>query len=170
MSGEYYETLLHDNVLKEADSFIKSLHIDFKDPRRKENLIAVLHKMQELIGYLPDEIQAYVARKLHLNLAEVSGVISFYNFFTITPKGKHRVNVCMGTACFVRGADNVLTAVEKCVGVKAGQLTADGEISLDIVRCVGACGLAPIVLIDGDTHGKAEPKDMANALAPVMKG
>lgn len=150
---------LKEAGFKELDEFI--LSIDDK----KGALISVLHKAQEIFGYLPKEIQEFVAERLDLSLAKVYGVVSFYSFFTMTPKGKHPVAVCMGTACYVRGAGKVLEDFEKQLGIKAGETTADGQFSIDALRCVGACGLAPVVLIGEDVYGKDEAKNVSGLIA-----
>ncbi|MDD2642239.1 MAG: NAD(P)H-dependent oxidoreductase subunit E [Bacteroidales bacterium] len=120
-------------------------------------LINVLHKTQEHFGYLPEEVQKEVAVNLNMSLAKVYGVVSFYTFFTMTPKGKYPISVCMGTACFVRGAEKIVEAVEKELNIKVGGVTEDGKFSLDCLRCIGACGLAPVMMIGGKVHGRLEP-------------
>lgn len=159
-----------DNIaLKEMyaklDSFVDSFKIDPKDKRRKGNLIQILHHAQHIFGYLPEEVQKHVAKRLNLHHSEVSGVISFYNFFTTVPKGKHRVNVCMGTACFVKGADKILEEFEKELNIKAGQVTKDMEFSIDLVRCIGACGLAPVITIGEKVYGRITKDDVKKILA-----
>jgi NADH-quinone oxidoreductase subunit E/NADP-reducing hydrogenase subunit HndA len=120
-------------------------------------LINVLHKTQEHFGYLPEEVQNEVAVNLNMPLAKVYGVVSFYTFFTMTPKGKYPISICMGTACFVRGAEKIVEAVEKELNIKVGGVTEDGKFSLDCLRCIGACGLAPVMMIGGKVHGRLEP-------------
>lgn len=120
-------------------------------------LINVLHKTQEHFGYLPEEVQKEVAVNLNMSLAKVYGVVSFYTFFTMTPKGKYPISVCMGTACFVREAEKIVEAVEKELNIKVGGVTEDGKFSLDCLRCIGACGLAPVMMIGGKVHGRLEP-------------
>lgn len=120
-------------------------------------LINVLHKTQEHFGYLPEEVQKEVAVNLNMSLAKVYGVVSFYTFFTMTPKGKYPISVCMGTACFVRGAEKIVEAVEKELNIKVGGVTEDGKFSVDCLRCIGACGLAPVMMIGGKVHGRLEP-------------
>jgi NADP-reducing hydrogenase subunit HndA len=147
------------NKLKEAgfrelDVFIDSLET------KKGSLISVLHKAQEIFGYLPREIQEYVAEKLDESLANVYGVVSFYSFFTMVPKGEHAVSVCMGTACYVRGADKVLDEFQKELGIKAGETSLDGKFSIDALRCVGACGIAPVVLVGEKVYKKVEVKEV----------
>jgi NADH:ubiquinone oxidoreductase subunit E len=95
-----------------------------------------------MFGYLPEELQKHIANRFYISHAEVSGVISFYNFFTTTPKGKVRINVCMGTACYVNGSEKVLDEFERVLGIKSGEVTPDGKFSIESIRCLGACGLA----------------------------
>lgn len=123
-------------------------------------LITVLHQAQEIFGYLPHEVQEFVAEKLNLPVAKVYGVVSFYHFFKMVPQGKYPISVCMGTACYVRGAEKVLDEIKRELGVTVGETTADGLFSLDALRCVGACGLAPVVLVGKDVYGKETVKDM----------
>jgi NADH-quinone oxidoreductase subunit E len=134
-------------MFEKLDLFIDSFEIDTTGTRRKGDLIRILHQAQQIFGYLPEEVQIHVAKKLNVHHSEVSGVISFYNYFTTEPRGKHNISVCMGTACFVKGADKILEEFEKELEIKAGQVTEDMEFSINIVRCIGACGLAPVVTI-----------------------
>lgn len=120
-------------------------------------LINVLHRTQEHFGYLPAEVQEAIAAKLNISTAQVYGVVTFYSFFTMTPKGKHPISICMGTACYVRGAEKVLDEFKKELAIQAGQTTADGKFSLSSLRCVGACGLAPVVLVGEKTYGRVAP-------------
>ncbi len=152
-------------MFSRLDSFVDSLRIDLMDARRKGNLIHVLHEAQHIFGYLPEEVQIHVAKKLHLHHSEVSGIISFYNFFTTVPKGKHKVGVCMGTACFVKGADKILEEFEKELKIKAGEVTSDKEFSIDLVRCIGACGLAPVVTVGEKVYGRITKDDVKKILS-----
>ena len=142
----------------ELDQFIDGLGIDRKDERRRGRLIQVLHRAQEIFGYLPREVQIHVAKKLFLTEAQVSGVVSFYNYFTTEPNGKYCIDVCLGTACYVKGSEKVLSEFERVLGIKADtQPTEDGMFSLSALRCVGACGLAPVVIVNGKVYGKVTP-------------
>lgn len=129
-----------------------------------QELINVLHKCQEHFGYLPAEVQEVVSEWLDVPIAKIYGVVTFYSFFTMTPKGKHPVSICMGTACYVRGAEKVLEEFKKELGIQVGQTTKDGKFSLSSLRCVGACGLAPVVLIGEKTYGRVAPDDVKNIL------
>ena len=132
-------------------------------------LISVLHKGQEIFGYLPQEVQEFIAKELNLPIAKVYGVVSFYHFFSMVPKGKYPISVCMGTACYVRGAEKVLNSIKNYLGVDVGETTEDGLFSIDALRCVGACGLAPVVLIGKDVYGKEDVKDMKKILEKYRK-
>ena len=127
-------------------------------------LINVLHKTQETFGYLPEEVQREVARNLKISLAKVYGVVTFYSFFTMTPKGRYPISVCMGTACYVRGAEKVVDGLMRELGVKVGGVTADGKFSLDCLRCVGACGLAPVMTIGEKVFGRVEAGQLKEIL------
>ncbi len=127
-------------------------------------LLPVLHEAQEIYGYLPIEVQQMVADGLGISLSEVYGVATFYSRFSLTPKGKHRISVCLGTACYVKGADKVLAAVEKKLGIKSGECTPDGLFSIDSCRCVGACGLAPVMMVDEEVYGKLTPESVEKIL------
>lgn len=121
-------------------------------------LLEVLHTAQELFGYLQEDLLIYIARNLKLPPSKVYGVATFYHFFTFTPLGEHNCNVCLGTACYVKGAASVQSALERKLGVKAGQTRPDGKASLSIARCLGTCGLAPLGVFDGVTVGKLTPE------------
>lgn len=137
-----------NGMYDELEAFIKSL------PEKRGALITVLHKAQSIFGYLPKEVQIFVGDKLGIPVSQVYGVVSFYSFFTMVPKGKYPVSVCLGTACYVRGADKVLEAFKNELGIEVGQTTEDGKFSLDALRCVGACGLAPVALIGDKVYGR----------------
>jgi len=129
-----------------------------------QELINVLHKCQESFGYLPAEIQEVISGELKVPVAKIYGVITFYSFFTMTPRGKYPVSICMGTACYVRGAEKVLDEFRKELGIQVGQTTGDGRFSLSSLRCVGACGLAPVVMVGDKTYGRGPPDDVKNIL------
>lgn len=132
--------------------------------RSPDSLIQVLHQAQELFGYLPDEVQRFVARGLRLPISKVYGVVTFYSFFTTVPKGKHTIMVCLGTACYVKGAERILQRLKKELDVELGQTTRDHLFTLSAARCVGACGLAPVAMIGDDVYGKLTPDKMVKVL------
>lgn len=147
--------LVPDNVLyQELKKVIEDKKANLKDP-----LIEILHAAQDLFGYLPKEVQLFVAEHLGVPVSEVYGVVSFYNFFSMTPRGKHVINVCMGTACYVKGADRLMKVFSDELGIELGETTKDGLFTLTAVRCVGACSLAPVFLIDEDTFGRIDKRD-----------
>ena len=148
MSCESCKNELAREMYAALEKFIDEL------PEKRGALISVLHRAQSIFGYLPKEVQAFVGEKLNISTAQVYGVVSFYSFFTMEPKGKYPISVCLGTACYVRGADKVLEAFKNELGIDVGQTTSDGKFSLDALRCVGACGLAPVVLIGDKVYGR----------------
>jgi NADP-reducing hydrogenase subunit HndA len=127
-------------------------------------LINVLHKTQHTFGYLPAEIQEVVAEQLKVPVAKVYGVVTFYSFFSMVPKGKYPISVCMGTACYVRGAEKVLDEFKRILKVEVGDTTPDGKFSISCLRCVGACGLAPVVLVGEKTYGRISPDGVKDIL------
>jgi len=131
-----------------------------RQQHQPEALLEILHEAQELFGFLSEDVLTYVGRSLKLPLSRVYGVATFYNLFTLQPKGKHTCTVCNGTACFVKGAGGILAALEQAHGVKAGGTTADGQLSLVVARCVGACGAAPAVLYDRELAGGQRREDV----------
>lgn len=123
-------------------------------------LIVILHECQSKLGYLPEPVQRVVARQLNIPASKVYGVVTFYSFFTMTPKGKYPISVCLGTACYVRGADKLLEEFKRVLGIDVGETTPDGKFSLDCLRCVGACGLAPVATIAEKVYGRLNPADI----------
>lgn len=134
----------------------------YKDTRG--SLIQVLHEAQEVYGYLPLEVQREIALGLDIPLAEVYGVVSFYTQFSINPKGEYKINVCMGTACYVKGANEILDKFRTRLSIDVGECTDDRKFSLDACRCIGACGLAPVVTINDEVYGKLVPDDVDDIL------
>ena len=130
----------------------------------KGALMPVMHEAQEIYGYLPVEVQTVIAEKLNVPLAEVYGVATFYSQFSLNPKGKHQISVCLGTACYVKGSDKILEVLERELKIKCGECTPDGAFSIDSCRCVGACGLAPVMIIDGEVYGKLKDGDVEEIL------
>jgi NADP-reducing hydrogenase subunit HndA len=127
-------------------------------------LINVLHKCQSEFGYLPAEIQEVVAEEMKIPVAKVYGVVTFYSFFSMIPKGKFPISICTGTACYVRGAENVLSEFKKELKIEVGETSRDGKFSLSCLRCVGACGLAPVVLVGEKTYGRVSPDGVKDIL------
>ncbi len=134
------------------------------------SLMHVLQEAQGIYGYLPMEVQKVIAEEMGISLSEVYGVVTFYSQFSLTPKGKYRINICLGTACYVKGSDKILEELEKQLGIKCGGCTEDGLFSLDSCRCVGACGLAPVMMINEDVYGKLTTDMIAGILAKYKEG
>ncbi len=127
-------------------------------------LIEILHKAQDIFDYLPRDVQLFVARKLGIPGAEVFGVVSFYSYFTTKPRGKHTLSVCLGTACFVRGADKIAERLKEKLGVESNEITEDGVFTFKDVRCIGACGLAPVIMVDDKVYGRVKEEDIDEIL------
>lgn len=140
-------TICENNVAK-----IKEICQEFNGD--KGELINVLHKTQTTFGYLPEAVQEIVAENLNTSLAHVYGVVSFYSFFNMTPKGEFPINICMGTACYVRGAEKILHEFRTLLDIKVGETTKDEKFSLSSLRCIGACGLAPVILVGEKVYGR----------------
>ena len=148
----------NQEMFDELHEFIASLN------NNPAELIAILHRAQSIFGYLPMKVQTFIANKLNINVSKVYGVVTFYSFFTMVPKGQYVINICLGTACFVRGAGKLLEKCEELLKIKNGETTPDGKFTLTTLRCVGACGLAPVVVINGKVYGQVKPGDVSNIL------
>lgn len=146
-------------MFDELDIFIESLD------NNPSELIAILHRAQAIFGYLPMMVQMHIANKLGFNVSRVYGVVTFYSFFTMEPKGQNVISVCLGTACFVRGSGKLLEKLEELLHIKNGETTPDGKFTLTTLRCVGACGLAPVVQINEKTYGNLTVDDLEGILA-----
>ena len=152
--------LLEKNPKKrsELEDYIDALPLGCDREQNRGLLIQTLHKAQEIFSYLPLELQLFVADKLGLHLSEVHGVVSFYSYFTEQPVGKYKINVCTGTACFVKGAGNVLDEFKRYLNIEDGETTKDEKFSLGSLRCVGACSLAPVVMVNDKVYGNVTTK------------
>jgi bidirectional [NiFe] hydrogenase diaphorase subunit len=157
-AARFAQLLASDKRYKILEAHIK------KFQHRQDALIEVLHKAQELFGYLEDDVLRYTAWQLKLPASRVYGVATFYHFFTLKPQGEHNCVVCMGTACYVKGADKILAAVEARTRIRAGATTPDNKLSLLTARCIGACGIAPAVVYDGTVTPRQTPE---TALAQI---
>lgn len=150
-----------------VDKRFRVLEVTMKrNQYRQDTLIEVLHKAQEVFGFLEDDVLAYVARGLKLPLSRVYGVATFYHLFSLKPKGKHTCVVCLGTACYVKGSQQILDEIEARLHLKPGETTANDQISLVTARCIGACGIAPAVVYDDEVRGKQSAADVFAQLDP----
>ena len=134
----------------------------------KDNLIQILNEVQDYYGYVPEKAQVAISEYLDMSMAEIYGVVTFYSRFTLKPKGKYHIAVCLGTACFVKGSENVLERAKERLGIDVGETTADGKFSLEATRCIGACGLAPVFTVNEEVYGKATVKMMDEVLDKYM--
>jgi NADH:ubiquinone oxidoreductase subunit E len=139
-------------------------HIINENKNVQGALMPVLHETQELFGYIPEEAQNRISEVLNIPLAEIYGVITFYSRFTLKPRGKHTISVCMGTACYVKNSQGVLDRLKQELKVESGDTTDDGKFTLEATRCLGCCGLAPVIMIDEDVYGKLVPNDIPEIL------
>lgn len=133
-------------------------------------LINVLHGVQDKLGYLPAEVQEVIAKELNMSVAKVYGVVTFYSFFSMIPQGEHPISICMGTACYVRGSEQVLTEFKRQLKIEVGQTTPDGRFSINCLRCVGACGLAPVVLVGDRVYGRVSPQQVNKIISEYQEG
>jgi len=152
-----------DNRLKILEATMK------RHQHRPDALIEVLHKAQELYGYLTPDLLSSVAHTLHLPPSRVYGVATFYHFFSLAPPGEHTCTVCLGTACYVKGAAAILATLEQDSGIRAGSTSVDGKLSILTVRCLGACGIAPAVVLDGDVIGHADSERIRAKLHELLQ-
>jgi len=154
------EVLTQKEMIDQTNAIIDS----FLDTRGA--LIPVLQNAQNLFGYLDQEVLKQISRRLQIPYSEVAGVVGFYSYFSTVPRGEHIVRVCLGTACYVRGGKEVLSALQDVLGIDVGETTEDRLFSLEIGRCFGACGLSPVVMIDEDVHQRVKPATVRDILFP----
>ncbi len=147
------------------DQEAKLLEVIAKYKGQKGALMPIMQEAQDIYGYLPYQVQKIISDETGIPIEKIYGVATFYAQFSMSPKGKYIVSVCLGTACYVKGAGKILEEVEKSLGIGDGECTADGMFSLEVCRCVGACGLAPVMIVAGDVYGKMTPDRVAGVLA-----
>ena len=133
------------------------------------NLIMVLHQVQQTYGYIPRNIAIEISERLSVPLAKIYGVVTFYNFFKLEKAGKYKIQVCLGTACYIRGGDALLKTLEKELGIGLNSTTPDGMFSIEAVRCLGCCGLAPVIVVNGNVHGRLTSKDVPAIIEQYRK-
>ena len=146
--------------------FVESLFKEYKE--EKDNLIPMLEEIQEKFGYIPQEAQKLLSDYLDIPMAEIYGVITFYSRFTLIPKGKYAISVCLGTACYVKGSQKIMDRLRERLKIESGQTTEDGMFSIDETRCVGACGLAPVFTVNGEVYGKATVQKLDQVLDEII--
>lgn len=160
MSGK---NCMEEKLSKEMQGLLKNYSQD------KSNLIQILNEVQEKYGYIPKQSQIEISNYLNIPMAEIYGVITFYSRFTLEPKGKYNISVCLGTACFVKGSQALLDRLKERLKIDEGGTTPDGKFSIDATRCVGACGLAPVFTVNNEVYGKATVKKLDEVLDEYMK-
>ncbi len=156
--------ILDGDKLKKLETYIDNIE------EKEGCLINVLHEAQDLFGYLPMELQLFISRKLGITAAKVFGVVTFYSYFTTEPRGKHVINICMGTACFVKGAEKILEEFKTQLKINDNNTSDDGLFTIDTLRCVGACGLAPVVTVDGKVFGRVQVEDVEKIIKEYREG
>ncbi|MEI6678432.1 MAG: NAD(P)H-dependent oxidoreductase subunit E [Mariniphaga sp.] len=146
---------IHNMTEEEKYDLLKNVIIDYE--KKESNLIQVLHMAQAIFGYLPADVQHFIADQMELSISKVNSVLTFYSFFSTQPKGKYTVSICLGTACYVRGGKEVLSKLKSVLGIDVGATTEDKIFSLSVMRCIGACGLAPAMTINNKVYKQVNP-------------
>lgn len=137
--------------------------------KKKGSLIMILHEIQNQYGYVPRDVSLKLSKLLDIPMARIYEVITFYNYFKLDPPGKYNISICLGTACYLKGAPELVEEVKSMLNVKEGQTTSDGLFHLDVVRCLGCCGLAPVMMVNGEIHGKVKREEVATILSKYKK-
>lgn len=152
---------------EQKDEFLEELCNKYKQV--KDNLIQMLNEVQEHYGYIPMKAQKELSQYLDIPMAEIYGVVTFYSRFTLKPKGKYHIAVCLGTACYVKGSQKIMDRLKERLKIEPGETTKDGLFSIEETRCVGACGLAPVFTVNGEVHGRATVQALDNVLNKIIK-
>ncbi|MDD4077799.1 MAG: NAD(P)H-dependent oxidoreductase subunit E [Bacilli bacterium] len=153
-----------------SDEQINELKEKIAEHKKKPGpLMPTLHDAQRIFGCIPIPVQKIISEELNESVSKINGVVTFYSHFSIEPKGKHLINVCMGTACYVRGSQEIIEALTNMLKIKPGETTEDGNFTLAAARCIGACGLAPVIMIDGKVYGSATAKKVRKEIENIIK-
>lgn len=166
------KTMEKDTFVNALDDPEKLAIIDQILDKNKDiagSTMIILNSLQEAIGYISPEMQVYVAEKLGEPVSRIHGVVSFYSFFTTTPRGKHTIKFCIGTACYVGGINQIIEKAKQILGIEPGETTEDGLITLELCRCVGACSQAPVIVVDDDIHGRIKPNKFPKVIQDIKK-
>ena len=156
---------VHMMTEEEKYNLLKDVIIDYD--RKEDNLIQILHMAQAIFGYLPTEVQHFIASEMDLSVSKVNSVLTFYSFFSTKSKGKYTISVCLGTACYVRGGKEVLNKLKDELGIDVGETTPDKRYSLNVMRCIGSCGLAPAMTINGKVYKQVNPNRIKRILGTL---
>ena len=162
---EQYKQQEKSNITDEKNKFNQLDELIEKYQDKEESIIKLLHQTQEIFGFLPRQVLLYLSKKTNIPFAEIYGVVSFYSLFSMEPRGESTIEVCMGTACYVKGAEDILDQLKKELKIEPGEVSEDGRYSLEVTRCVGACSLAPVVSVDAKVYSKVKPEDVSDILA-----
>lgn len=160
---------MSENIMVSDDKLTQLMDAIEENKGPKGSLIQVLHEAQEIYGYLPLKVQKVISQEMNIPLAEIYGVITFYTQFTLKPKGTYNISVCLGTACYVKGSNLVLERIKEKLGIEEGESTADGKISLESCRCLGACGLAPVMTVNDNVYGRLKASDVDDIIDLYLK-
>jgi NADH-quinone oxidoreductase subunit E len=160
----FLDNLPENDPLADPQKKLVIDHILLENKALPGATMVVLNELQSQIGFVSEPMQQYVALKLRVPVSSVHGVVSFYSFFTTIPRGRHTVKFCMGTACYVGGAQQLIEKAKQVIGVEPGQTTKDGAVTLEICRCVGACSQAPVIVVDEESHGRVRPNKLPQIL------
>jgi len=155
---------LEELTEEEREKFVEFKRYVKENKDRAGALMVLLHRAQQMFGYLPKKVQEYIARELNMHLSEVYGVATFYSFFTLFPKGRHTIRVCLGTACYVKGGKKILSGIQKELGIGVKETTPDRRFSIEVNRCMGACALAPVLRVDDDIYGRVSASKIPEIL------
>ncbi len=155
------------DMVKEHEDVIRGICKKYESS--PGSLISILNDVQEDFGFLPIQVQEIIAEETGIALSEIYGVVTFYSRFSLTPTGKHKVSVCLGTACYVKGAQSLIDGFERALDVKVGETTSDNNFTLEATRCIGACGLAPVVTVDEDVYGNTKTEDIPDILSKYVE-
>ncbi len=167
MATELIETSVKNPLVNpETKKLIDQILADNRD--LPGATMVILNELQSRIGFVSPEMQAYVAKKMHVPVSTIHGVVSFYSFFTTQPRGKHTIKFCLGTACYVGGMPQLIEKAKQAIGAAPGQTTADGQITLEVCRCVGACSQAPVIVIDDEIQGRVKPNKLPQLVRKVQ--
>jgi len=162
MSKGLIENILTDEGFQKLDKVIEA------SEGKKGPLMPVLHEAQKIFGAIPFEVQKVISEKMGVPLAEIYGVVTFYSQFSLEPKGEYIISVCLGTACYVKGAQGIINKIEKIIDVKCGDTSEDGKFTLEATRCIGACGLAPVLTVNEEVYGRLEVSDIQEIMNPYL--
>jgi len=165
-TGDFMEILIKDTDKEKVQELDKVISI-YK--AEEGMLIRILQEAQNIFGYLPADVQTYIAKELKIPISTINGVVSFYSLFSQEPRGKYIIGVCMGTACYVKGSQDILNTIKKELSIDVGETSDDKMFTLNATRCIGACGLAPVITINEDVHGRLSPADIPGILSQYIK-